>query len=90
MPKTKRDVLKTQLNYAATNLDRAIDYIALVGQQFIDPHPELGEGFVIATQLLMQAAEVIDTIYISAWDHLPPNWKHALNSHPDYEPDTEE
>lgn len=74
MPKTTRDRMKGSIATAVLDLERALDQLGEVYVTFEPVHPELAEGFGIASALINQAQAVIETVYIAAWGGLPGDW----------------
>lgn len=75
MPKTIRDRMKGSVATAWLDFGRAQDQLAEVYNTFNEQHPELAEGFAIATALAEQAKTVLEACYAQAWGGLPGDWE---------------
>ena len=74
MAKTTRDRMKGSIATAVLDLERALDQLGEVYITFEPVHPELAEGFGVASALINKAQEVIEQVYIAAWGDLPGDW----------------
>jgi hypothetical protein len=68
MPKTKRDNLKRLLAQAYHNADRSLLCIIELHNIFNPVHPDMAEGLEIATQLIIQAQQIMEQFSLSAWE----------------------
>jgi len=66
--------MKGSIATAVLDLERALDQLGEVYITFEPVHPELAEGFSLASALIDQAQALMESVYIAAWGNLPGDW----------------